>query len=96
MNLSDNEMDVISHSLGLNWFHAVRSLKKKDKKLPNEYYRNRFCTSQGSEYYKTIIGLVEKGFMNERMNVISPDQLFMVTEIGKAEFKRQWNETFNR
>ncbi|MEY5049424.1 MAG: hypothetical protein RLZZ175_2783 [Bacteroidota bacterium] len=40
---NEDELSIISHTLGVNLELAIRSKKKKDKKLPKEFYRNYFC-----------------------------------------------------
>jgi hypothetical protein len=40
---NNKELELLSHCLGININHAIKSRFKKDKKLPKTFYRNYFC-----------------------------------------------------
>lgn len=83
--LSENELDNIGHSLGVNIYHAKRSKKRKDKKLPKDFYRNYFNSGIGHSDYKCLISLCEKGLMEK-----SSETYFHVTEQGIEIFKSEF------
>lgn len=62
-DLKYKELDVIGHSLGINVYHAKLSKKKKDKKLPKEFYRNYFCTNENSSDFSLLTSLVKVELM---------------------------------
>jgi ABC-type amino acid transport substrate-binding protein len=39
---TEDELDKIGHTLGINVYHARLSKNKKDKILPDEFYRNYY------------------------------------------------------
>lgn len=85
--LTLKQMLLISHSLGVDLFNAVISLKKKDKILMKEFYRNYFNISKDSYEYKEIMELVDLGYMVE-----FEKNYFRVTEDGINQFKKQYDE----
>lgn len=88
---TDKELDVVGHSLGINVYHSKLSKKKKDKQLPKEFYRNRFCASEGHDDYPTLITLEENGLM-ERWDKTA--EFFWVTDPGIEKFKQEFKELF--
>lgn len=85
--LDFNELQIISHSLGIDLYNAVMSLKLKDKKLPLSFYRNYYNASSRQAEIVGINKLIEKGFMH----TIRADY-YHVTEKGINQFKKQFYE----
>ncbi len=63
--LTLKQLSLLSHSLGIDLFQAVVSLKKKDKQLPEQFYRNYFNTSQKSFDFEYIKELISIGVINQ-------------------------------
>lgn len=85
--LTDYQMLYVAHSLGIDLFKAVISLKKKDKVLPKEFYRNYFNTTKNGGNYADIMILVNLGVMKERIK-----NYYYITEEGINQFKSQYND----
>lgn len=88
LSLSINEVEILGHSLGINIAHAHNSDKKRDKKLPNEFYRNRFCASEYHSDLPILESLERMGYMvrGEKINN-GNDTLWHVTESGIEKFR---------
>lgn len=84
--LNKQELDLIGHSLGVNIYHARLSKKKKDKKLPKEYYRNYFSAgNEQNDNYLALVRLKERGLMSSSVHM--EQTYFYVTDAGKEAFK---------
>lgn len=87
--LTDVELDLIGHALGINVYHARLSKKKSDKKLPKEFYRNYYCATTSSDNYDVLVNLRTRDLM------ISQDKYdqvyFHVTDEGIELFKSEFN-----
>lgn len=85
--MNDKELDIIGHSLGINVYHAKRSKKKKDKKLPKEFYRNYYCAGSSHD---DLSELQSRGLM------VSWEQFgntyFAVTESGIKLFREEFKK----
>jgi len=57
MPITFEQAEILGHSLGVNLLHAKQSTKKRDKKLPKEFYRNRFCAGDGHNDLPTLQAL---------------------------------------
>lgn len=78
---------LVAHSLGINLYHAMKSERPKDKELPNEFYRNYFASSKGSDGYNLLKELEVNGLTH---SWVQNDHIyFMVTDKGIVEF-REW------
>jgi hypothetical protein len=90
MLITDNQWDLISHSLGVNLYHAKMSNRKKDSILPDEFYRNYFASSDGSKDYKEFKELEELGIVNswEKWDHI----YFGITDLGKKQFRDYFHD----
>lgn len=84
-NLTEKEFEIVAHALGIRLDLAKRSHKKKDKYLPEEFYRNYFCAGAGHSDIPTLESLVGKGFMH-KWNQFD-NQYYGVTELGISEFR---------
>lgn len=90
---NDKEMDLISHTLGINITKAVNSKKKKDKKLPKDFYRNYFCfgttiPNVKDEDYKVFLEL-EKSSLVIRWGKFD-NLYFSMTDYGIKAFKQNF------
>lgn len=94
--MTEAQAKVIGHSLGVNLLHARTSKKKKDKKLPITFYRNRFCTSEGHSDLDTIYSLVECGFMAKCCSINQGEStIWYVTDDGEWQFREYFYATIN-
>lgn len=86
--MNDGELQIAGHMLGVNVYHATNSTKKKDKKLPKDFYRNYFCIGGDSEKNKDfpiLESLEEKEYAFRRKQF---DQIvFHLTDSGIENFK---------
>ena len=69
MKIQYEHWNLIAHSLGINLYHAIHSKNYKDKQLPNEFYRNYFCSSKSGESFNLLkelesMGLTESNHQN--------------------------------
>lgn len=89
--LTEKELGIVGHSLGVNVYHAVRTKIKKDKKLPKEFYRNYYCIGDElADGYIHLKDLEDKGVM-ERWNKFG-NLYFSVTDKGKEVFKEEFTK----
>ncbi len=88
--MKTRHIELIGHSLGINVYHAVRSSKQSDRKLPKEFCRNYFAASEGHTDYKDLCEIEGDGFMERytRFNNL----YFGVTEQGIEKFKAAFIE----
>lgn len=84
---SFDELKIVSHSLGIDLFKAVISLKLKDKKLPLSFYRNYYNCSDRQAAIIGINTMVENGYMETRQK-----DYYHVSEKGIELFKKQFSE----
>jgi len=84
----EEQFKVVGHSLGINTYHAKLSERKKDKKLPEEFYRNYYCAGEPHGNYPILESLVEKGYMEKWVRL--GNQYYSVTEEGVSEFRSQF------
>jgi hypothetical protein len=85
------ELHILGHSLGINVYHAKHSKKKKDKKLPKEFYRNYFCAGTEAHYeFKTLETLEQAGLMH-RWNQYG-QIYFGVSEKGIEVFREEFKK----
>lgn len=84
MGYSPAEFHLISHALGINFYHSLMSENKKDKQLPKEFYRNYFQTESHPDWDR----LVENKFAvkEKRMNL----NYYFVTDLGIKKFRREF------
>ena len=93
-DITEREFEILGHSLGIHPKTCKGSKRKKDKKLPEEFYRNRFIAGPGHTDFKVLISLEEKSLMARWSNPTTLDQwTFFVTEIGEFRF-RKYFKTF--
>lgn len=89
--MNTKELEIVGHSLGINVYHAKVSKKKRDKKIPKEYYRNRFCASENHEDWVFLVSLEEQKIMKRGVKINEGrDTLWYVTDFGILEFKKQF------
>jgi hypothetical protein len=87
--MNQKQLELIGHSLGINVYHAQKSKKKSDKKLPKEYYRNYFQADKGHSSFSDLQHLVSIGLMTNREQF--GQMVFHVTDEGKEMFKNAFN-----
>ncbi|MCU0436695.1 MAG: hypothetical protein MUC49_02200 [Raineya sp.] len=95
VTVTEKELDIIAHSLGINIYHARKSKLKRDKKLPkaNSFYRNYFAASKNPENsdVKIILGLCEKGLMKLYKDD-GVNNIYYVTDEGKEVLKAEFDK----
>jgi hypothetical protein len=82
-NLTNEQIDLISHSLGINYHHCKNSKRAKDSCLPNEFYRKYYNYGVFSEDMIILesMGLIER-FEHNRLGY------FGVTKKGIDLFRQ--------
>ncbi len=83
--ISEDEFNILGHCLGIHPRTAKYSPKKKDKKLPEEFYRNYFCASEGHKDLPLLLSLQNKF-------LIEGTWYFHVTELGEFKFRQEFKE----
>lgn len=97
LKLQEKHINIIGHTLGVNVYHAKRSKFKKDKKLPKEFYRNRFCAGEGSSDISGIRDLVSMGHMKAgRVINDGRDTLYYITDEGISMFRKLFSELISK
>lgn len=86
--ITDREFQILGHSLGIHPETCKWSKKKKDKRLPDEFYRNYFCASEGHNDLPTLLSLQNKSYMEQREGT----WYFHVTEMGEFKFRKHFAE----
>lgn len=90
-DITEREFEIMAHSFGIHPVTAKKSKRKKDKKLPDDFYRNRFIAGSKHIDFPTLIHLEEKGLMNRWANPTVLDQwTFFVTEVGEFRFRKHF------
>ena len=87
--LTIQQMNKMAHAFGVDLYKAVMSHNKNDKKLPKEFYRNRYIT----KYDPTFIELMEKGYAGK--NNLQDLNYYFVTDEGEKQFRTQFVELVN-
>lgn len=92
IKLSFDELKILGSCLGINVYHAKQSTNQKDKKLPKEFYRNRFCcnTEEHSDY--SVLKELEKCFIVERWLTENNQLYFFVTDFGIKCFRNEFEK----
>ena len=84
-SMTEKQLDIVGHSLGINIYHAIHSKKKKDKKLPKEFYRNYYCA--GTERHHNFSTLLELEVLGLMERWTHDDMIFFgVTKAGTRVF----------
>jgi hypothetical protein len=96
MALGIRHLEIMGHSLGINVYHAINSKQKRDKKLPEEYYQNRFCAGENHDDYVDLFYLEKLGYMARGRTINEgQDILWYVTEDGKDRFEILFHQYVN-
>jgi len=91
--LSYNQICKVGHSLGIHYYGVMLpDAKKEDKKLPKQFYRNRYITTGKTGSYSELMTLVEMGYMGSETMEESENIFFYVTDQGIEEFRNQFKE----
>ena len=98
MKLTEKQLQIVGHSLGINVYHSKQSKFKKDKKLPKIFYRNRFCAGSTHSDYPILLGLETLNLMQKGHEINTHEYLWFVTKLGIEKFRIDFNEylTFNQ
>lgn len=91
INMTYEELHILGHSLGVNVYHAKHSKKKKDKKLPKEFYRNYYCAGTDKHDGFEILEGLEKQELMHRWNQYG-QIYFGVSEKGIETFKEEFKK----
>lgn len=94
---SNEEAHILAHSLGAGdqMYRAVNGTKGTTK-LPKDFYRNRFCTTPGTDNYELIQTLVAKGFMRRLVWGHAGDsEMYAVTSDGVIAMKKHIREALS-
>jgi hypothetical protein len=85
--ITGKEWDLISHSLGINLYHAKRSERKKDRYLPEEFYRNYYAAPKESKDFTSLLndGIVDTWEQNDYA-------YYCVTEKGIRAFREHFTK----
>jgi hypothetical protein len=88
MPITFKETEILGHSLGVNILSAKRSIKKRDKKLPKEFYRNRFCAGDDHEDLPVLQSLEKMGYMARGQKINGGRAIiWYVTDEGIKRFR---------
>ena len=85
MTLTEEQLDIIGHSLGVPVYHAKKSKKKSERKLPRTFYRNYYNTPKCG--LEVITELCKLGYMAQHA-----EDYYHVTPKGIEVFKADFNE----
>jgi hypothetical protein len=88
---TEEQFDKIGHTLGINIYHCLKSKSKKDKILPDKFYRNYY------NYGQTKDEIQEPEWITELSDYIdkwtqSGLLYFQVSDKGIVLFKQQFKE----
>jgi len=84
--LTKIQMDRIAHSLGIPFYNAMMSHRKKDKTLPKEFYRNYYQTENDS----ALNDLVEKGLaVKQEQRGLN---YYFISDEGIELFRKEFSE----
>lgn len=86
--ITEHEFKILGHCLGIDPKTNKLSKKKKDKKLPEEFYRNYFCAGEKHSDLPTLLTLQNKGFIEQREGT----WYFHVTELGEFKFRKEFKK----
>ena len=88
MPINFKQAEILGHSLGIDLLYAKQSTKKRDKKLPKEFYRNRFCAGDGHSDLPTLQALEKMTYMAQGQKINNGrDTLWYVTDEGVKRFR---------
>lgn len=88
MNFTKEEISLIAHTLGVDLHKSTTSLKKVDRVLREDFYRNRYQ----AESNEVFDGLVEKGLAKESSHLGL--HFYSMTEKGEQAFRDWYEEIF--
>lgn len=89
--MTDNQLDIVAHTLGIEYYNAKHSQSLGDKILPTEFYRNYYCACREDGTPDPIlVELEELGFMVRWIKF--SNLMFRVTDEGIKAFRKQFTE----
>lgn len=85
---NEKYFSVIAHSLGVSIEKARTSKKRKDRILPKEFYRNRFCAGEGHSDWDTLSEMLSLAMMScgRPESSLGGAKMWYVTDIGLTYF----------
>ena len=93
ITLGFDELKILGSCLGINVYHAKQSTNQKDKELPKEFYRNRFCCNTEENVNYPMLAELEKCKIVERWFPCTSTQLyFSVTDFGIKCFRNEFEK----
>jgi len=88
---TDVQLDIIAHTLGINYYDAVNSKKEKDKHLPDNFYRNYYCAcGVGGKPEPELLELMKLGYMGNYEKF--SNLIFYTTDKGIEEFRTRFTK----
>lgn len=88
MPITFKQAEILGHSLGVNLLYSKKSTKNRDKKLPKEFYRNRFCAGDGHDELPVLQSLEKMGYMAQGQKINEGrDMIWYVTDEGIKRFR---------
>ncbi len=90
ITLSEKQIDIIGHSLGINVYNARLSDSPKYKFLPDEFYRNYYCVGSEANFTEEMVELEKIGFIERLIN--EKQVYFGITDEGINYFKNYFTE----
>lgn len=79
----------VAHSLGIDMYKAAMSHQRKDKILPDQFYRNRFQ----ADHNQNLEDLIEDGYVTKQK--WQDLGYYSITEKGIRQFRKQFEEIVN-
>lgn len=89
-SFTEKELHIAAHTVGINLYHAIQSKRKKDKKLPKEFYRNYFAANREGEDWKVLISMEDKGLAERFPTQLMSLVYFGLTDKGISKFREQF------
>lgn len=86
IKLTDSQLDIIAHSLGVRYYDAKLSNNPKNKILPDEFYRNYFSYGNSESFSSEMQELKEMGLIIQFSKF--GNECFRVTDKGISELRR--------
>lgn len=87
--MTPKQLEIVGHTLGTNVYNAKLSTRKKDKFLPDEFYRNYFCAGTKKHDDYPILMELEKEALTERWTKFT-NLYFGITQKGINKFREEF------
>ena len=91
---TENQIEIISHSLGVEIKSILKNKAKTKRVLPADFYRNRFVTTVGSKHSDedTLLELESLGLMKRGKINRGEMWCWYLTQEGIEEFRNHFNK----